>query len=50
MTAERRTTGFLRRAVTELSIENGALHDPDRRQQRVTALAERRLRDCFTRS
>ncbi|WP_236242391.1 hypothetical protein [Streptomyces sp. CC228A] len=48
MTVERRTTAFLRRAVTELSIENEALRHPEHRQQRVTALGKRRLRNGFT--
>ncbi|MET9736068.1 hypothetical protein ABZZ79_37230 [Streptomyces sp. NPDC006458] len=48
LAAERRTTAFLRRAVTELSIENEALRSSGRGQADVTPLAERRLRDGFT--
>ncbi|MFF7098077.1 hypothetical protein ACFY9A_37685 [Streptomyces rubradiris] len=48
LAAERRTTAFLRRAVTELSIENEALRSPGRRQGGVTALADRRRQDGFT--
>lgn len=48
LATERRTAAFLRRAVTELSIENEALRNPDQRQRRVPPLAERQLRGGFT--
>ncbi|GGZ25125.1 hypothetical protein GCM10010300_80690 [Streptomyces olivaceoviridis] len=48
LAVERRTTAFLRRAVTELSIENEALRSPGHRQGGVSVLAERRRQDGFT--